>query len=69
MSRASSAEYWRQRYQISRAFFCPTMRARYDEPKPPSNDPTIGPVCPKTALSAAIVRSHTTCSTWPPPMA
>ena len=29
----------------------------------------FGPVWPKTALSAAIVRSQQTCSTWPPPMA
>ena len=38
-------------------------------PKPPSNDPTFGPIWPKRALSAAMVRSHTTCSTWPPPIA
>ena len=38
-------------------------------PKPPSNEPTLGPTWPNTALSAAIVRSQTTCSTWPPPMA
>ena len=29
-------------------------------PYPASKLPTLGPVCPKTALSAAIVRSHTT---------
>src|SRR2546426_9394237 len=28
ISRACCAEYWRQRYQISRAFFSPTTRAR-----------------------------------------
>ena len=38
-------------------------------PKPPSNEPTRGPVWPKRALSAAIVRSQTRCSTWPPPIA
>src|SRR5437870_4588583 len=65
-------EIWflcRQRNQISRAFFCPTMRARYAEPRPASNEPTRGPVWPKRALSAAMVRSQTTCSTCPPPMA
>lgn len=30
---------------------------------------TFGPVWPKTALSAAMVRSHTMWSTWPPPTA
>ena len=44
----------------SRGFsFCPTMRARYDAPKPPSKLPTFGPVCPKRAFSALMVRSHT----------
>ena len=38
-------------------------------PKPASNEPTRGPLCPKRPLSAAIVRSHSTCSTWPPPIA
>jgi hypothetical protein len=38
-------------------------------PKPPSNEPTRGPTCPKLALSAAIVTSHNTCSTCPPPTA
>ena len=32
----------------------PTMRARWAEPYPASKLPTLGPVCPKTALSAAI---------------
>jgi len=31
--------------------------------------PIFGPTCPNTALSAAMVRSHTTWSTFPPPMA
>ena len=66
---ASRAEYCRHMNHISRAFFCPTMRARYDEPKPASNDPTLGPVCPKMAFSDAMVRSHTRWSTCPPPMA
>ena len=63
MSSASCAEYWRQRNQISFAFFWPTWLARSAAPKPPSKLPTRGPVCPKRALSAAIVRSQTTCST------
>src|SRR5207245_2697439 len=29
----------------------------------------LGPVWPKRALSAAMVRSQTRCRTWPPPMA
>src|SRR5207302_1341578 len=66
---ASSAEYWRQRYQISRAFFSPTTRARKPVPWPASTLPTRGPVCPKTALSDAMERSQSTWSTWPPPMA
>ena len=68
ISRASWASYWRQRNQISRAFFCPTWRASKPDPKPPSKEPTIGPVCPNFALSAAMVRSQTTWSTWPPPI-
>ena len=51
------------------AFFWPTLRASRPDPKPASKMPTRGPVWPKRALSAAMVRSHTTCSTWPPPMA
>ena len=69
ISRASSAEYCRHRNQISLAFFGPTRFASRPAPKPPSNEPTFGPTCPKRALSAAIVRSHTRCSTWPPPIA
>jgi hypothetical protein len=38
-------------------------------PKPGSTLPTRGPTCPKTAVSAAIVKSQITCSTWPPPIA
>jgi len=34
-----------------------------------ADDPTFGPVWPNRALSAAIVRSQTTCSTCPPPIA
>mgnify|MGYP002508904226 CR=1 FL=1 len=41
ISRASCAVYWRQRNHISRAFFCPTQRARYDDPKPASKLPTF----------------------------
>ena len=63
MSSASSAEYWRHRNQISLAFLGPTMFASRPAPYPPSKLPTFGPVWPKRALSAAIVRSHTTCST------
>src|SRR3990172_8429069 len=63
---ASCASYWRQRYQISRAFFVPTSRASIDTPKPPSNEPTRGPVCPKRALSAAIVGLQITRNTCPP---
>src|SRR5215469_1477360 len=69
ISSACCALYWRQRYQISRAFFSPTVDASSQEPYPPSNEPTLGPVWPKTALSAAIVRSQQTCRTCPPPIA
>jgi hypothetical protein len=61
ISSASVASYSRLRNQISFAFFTPTFRARSEEPKPPSKLPTRGPVWPKTALSAAIVRSQTRC--------
>ena len=54
MRSASSAPYCRQRNQISLAFFWPTWRASTEAPKPPSNEPTFGPVWPKRALSAAI---------------
>ena len=64
-----AASYWRHRYQTSRARFSPRMRARYELPKPASNEPTRGPAWPKRAWSAAIVRSQSTCSTWPPPIA
>ncbi len=53
-SRACSAPYWRQRNQISLARFWPIWRARTEAPKPPSKEPTRGPVCPKVALSAAM---------------
>src|SRR5262249_8856413 len=69
ISSASGALYWRHRYQISLAFLRPTVAASSHEPYPPSNEPTLGPVCPNTALSAATVRSQHTCSTWPPPIA
>ena len=69
MSSACCASYSRQRNQISRVFFWPTDRASSPLPNPPSNDPTRGPVWPKRALSAAMVRSQTTWSTWPPPIA
>ncbi len=39
------------------------------EPSPASKEPTRGPFWPKVAVSAAIVRSASTCRTWPPPMA
>ena len=58
MSSACCASYWRQRNQISLAFLVPTRSRRSDAPKPPSNEPTRGPVWPKRALSAAIVRSQ-----------
>ena len=69
ISSACWASYWRHRNQISLAFLGPTSRASSEAPKPPSNEPTFGPTCPKRALSAAIVRSQTMCSTWPPPIA
>ncbi len=69
ISSACWASYWRHRNQISLAFLGPTRRDRTLAPKPPSNEPTLGPVWPKRALSAAIVRSQTTCRTWPPPTA
>ena len=69
ISRASCAVYCLFRNHISRAFFWPTMLARKEEPSPASKLPTLGPVWPKTAFSEAMVRSHTTWSTWPPPMA
>src|SRR5215212_6735968 len=69
ISSASSAEYILQRNHISFAFFGPTRLVRTDAPKPPSKLPTFGPTCPNLALSAAMVRSHTTCRTWPPPTA
>ena len=69
MESACWASYWRQRNQISFAFFRPTMLASVEDPNPPSKLPTRGPVWPKRALSAAMVRSQTTWSTCPPPMA
>ena len=50
MARAASASYWRHKNQISRAFFCPTTRASRPDPYPPSNEPTLGPVWPKTGV-------------------
>src|ERR1039457_6912611 len=66
---ACSALYWRHRNQISRGRFSPINRARYPGPKPASYEPTRGPFWPNRAVSAAMVRSHRTCSTCPPPMA
>ena len=64
----SSAEYSWPRKKISRANFWPTCRARYADPKPPSNEPTSASVCLNRASSAlAMVRSQTTCRLWPPP--
>ncbi len=45
------------------------LAARSPEPYPPSNEPTIGPVWPNLAFSAAIVKSQTTWRTCPPPIA
>ena len=50
---ASSASYARPRKKISRANFCPTCRARYAEPKPPSKEPTSASVCLNRACSRA----------------
>ena len=69
ISSASSASYWRQSSQNSFAFLVPTRSRRREAPKPPSQEPTRGPVWPKTALSAAIVRSQQTWRMWPPPIA
>src|SRR5215210_987067 len=69
ISSASSAEYILHRNHISFAFFGPTSLVRTEAPKPPSKLPTFGPTCPNFALSAAMVRSQTTCRTWPPPTA
>src|SRR5918993_986832 len=69
ISSASSAEYILQRNHISLAFFGPTRLVRTDAPNPPSKLPTLGPTCPNFALSAAMLRSHTTCRTCPPPTA
>src|ERR671910_945101 len=69
ISSASLAEYNLQRNHISFAFFGPTRLVRTDAPNPPSKLPTFGPTCPNFALSAAMVRSQTTCRTWPPPTA
>src|SRR5690606_23831324 len=44
---AVSASYCRHRYQISRARFSPTTRARNAEPNPASTDPTRRPACPR----------------------
>ena len=60
ISSASLAEYILQRNHISFAFFGPTRLVRTDAPNPPSKLPTLGPTCPNFALSAAMVRSHTT---------
>ena len=69
ISSACCASYCRHRNQISFAFFTPTVLASSAAPKPPSKEPTRGPVCPKRALSAAIVRSQTRCRMCPPPIA
>jgi hypothetical protein len=69
ISRACSASYCRQSIHISFARLGPIRSRISDAPKPPSHEPTRGPVCPKRALSAAIVRSQQRWSTWPPPIA
>ncbi len=66
---AWAASYWRHKNQISLARFNPIVRANSPEPYPPSKLPTLGPVWPNRALSAAIVKSQTRCNTWPPPIA
>lgn len=57
---ACSAVYIRARNHISRARFCPMSRTIWVLPYPASNDPTLGPVCPKIPLSAEI------CTPQPP---
>jgi hypothetical protein len=69
MSRACWASYWRVSSQNSMARLRPIWRASRPAPKPPSHEPTRGPVWPNRALSAAIVRSQQTCRTCPPPTA
>ena len=69
MRSASSASYWRHSSQSSFALLVPIRSRRSEAPKPPSQDPTLGPVCPNQALSAAIVRSQQRWRTWPPPIA
>ena len=49
---ASFASYILAKNHISLAFFCPINLAMCVDPYPASNDPTFGPVCPNTALSA-----------------
>src|SRR3981189_2494750 len=51
---ACCASYWRQRNQISFAFFNPTTVARAEAPKPPSKLPTRGPLCPERALAGVV---------------
>ena len=65
-----AASYWRHRNQISLRL----LRARPGSPAGPRRSrrrrsPPSGPTWPKRALSAAIVRSQTRCSTCPPPIA
>ena len=50
ISSACCAEYWRQRNQISFAFFWPTWLARSAAPKPPSKLPTRGPGLPEAGV-------------------
>ena len=47
----------------------PTRSSRYQVPNPASKLPIIGPTWRKIALSFAIVMSHMTCKTLPPPTA
>ena len=56
--RTCCALYSRARNQTSRAFFWPTRRASCVDPYPASKLPTLGPVCPNTALSAAICQPN-----------
>ena len=69
ISSACCASYWRHRNQISFAFFGPDESRQQRGAEAAVEGADLGPVWPKRALSAAIVRSQTRCSTWPPPIA
>jgi hypothetical protein len=65
---ASLAVNWRAQKIISRASRSPMMRGRYWVAPTVGQAPTLAPVCPSTALSEAMTRSHHSASSWPPPM-